>query len=816
LTDHEDRVKELLIEEEMKRSYLTFAMSVIVSRALPDVRDGLKPSQRRILIAMNDLNLGPRAKFRKCAKVCGDTSGNYHPHGQEVVYPTLARMAQDFNYRYPLVDGQGNFGSMDGDPPGAMRYTECRMAETAMAMIEDLDKDTVDFVPNYDNTRMEPTVLPAKFPNLIVNGATGIAVGMATSIPPHNIREVCDAIIKLIDEPDCTVDDLAEIIKGPDFPTGALICGRKGILRGYRTGHGTVVLRARAHIETKKSGKKSIVITEVPYLLNRDKVLERIGELVREGELQGIIDVRNESDRDGCRLVIELRKDADENIVLNQLYKRTALQTTFGINMIALVRGRPERLNLKQLLQHYIDHRRQVIVRRTRFLLERAEKHAHILEGLLIALRNIDDIIELIKLSRTTEEAANALMASFALTQAQANAILQMRLQRLTGLEQEKVERDYRETQEKITDYRHILSHEERVLEIIKQDVLEMKEKFGDDRRSEIVGEVEEIGVEDLIPDEEMVVTVTRKGYIKRLNLSSYRTQGRGGKGVMGADMRDGDFVEDLFLASTHDYILFFTTLGRVYWLKVYDIPELGRNSRGRAIVNLLHLQQGEAITSMIPVTSFDERQLVMVTRAGVIKKTALEAFSRPMRTGIRAILLKPDDTLVDVKITSGDDELVIATRNGRALRFHEGDVRSMGRSAMGVRGITLRGDDCVIGLAVVVPDATLLSVCEMGYGKRTTFDQYTRHRRGGLGVINIRTTKRNGKVVGVLTVHDDDDVMAITSGGKIVRIHAAEISTMGRGTQGVRIMKLERDDRVVAIARVVNEEEERRATAIS
>jgi len=801
----------------MKESYLTFAMSVIVSRALPDVRDGLKPSQRRILIAMNDLGLNPRAKYRKCAKVCGDASGNYHPHGaQEVIYPTLARMAQDFNYRYPLVDGQGNFGSMDGDPPGAMRYTECRMAETAMAMIEDLDKDTVDFVPNYEGTRMEPVVLPAKFPNLLVNGCNGIAVGMATSIPPHNLREVCDALVALIDNPDTTVDDLARIVKGPDFPSGALICGRRGILNAYRTGRGTFIVRARSHIETRKSGRKNIIITEVPYLLNRDKILERIGELAQAGRIQGISDVRNESDRDGCRLVIELRKEADENVVLNQLYKHTALQSSFSMIMIALVRNRPVTLNLRQILQAYIDHRCEVVRRRTQYLLDKALQRAHVLEGLLIALQNIDAVIEMIKLSKTVEEARNSLMASFGLSETQAEAILQMRLQRLTALEQQKVEDEHRELLKSIEEYQAILASDERVLAIIKDEVIEQKEKFGDERRTEIVGEVEEISLEELIAEEDMVVTITRQGYIKRLPVATYRAQRRGGRGITGADMREGDFVEHLFLASTHDYILFFTSRGKVYWQKVYDLPELGRTSRGRAIVGMLELERGEKVTSMIPVRRFDGRQLVMVTKRGTIKKTALEAFSRPKRGGIIAIGLDPDDELVAVRITGGEDDLIIGTRDGRALRFSEQTVRSMGRTARGVRGIRLRQGDEVVGLVVVDPRATLLSVCENGYGKRTPYDRYTRHGRGGQGVLNIKATQRNGKVVGILDVTETDHVMAMTSGGMVVRMRAADISCMGRGTQGVRIMSLKEGDRVVSIARVITEQEEKGVTGLN
>jgi len=804
-----ESIKDLILEEEMKDSYLTFSMSVIISRALPDVRDGLKPSQRRILVAMNDLNLGPTAKHRKCAKVCGDTSGNYHPHGQEVVYPTLARMAQDFNFRYPLVDGQGNFGSMDGDPPGAMRYTECRMARPAMEMMADLQLDTVDFVPNYEGTTEEPTVLPGRFPNLLVNGGVGIAVGMATSIPPHNLNEVCDGIIRVIDDPDCTIDDLMKIVPGPDFPTGGLICGRTGIIEGYRTGRGRVVLRARAHVETTPSGRKSIVFTEVPYQLNRDKILERVAELVKGGIIDGIVDIRNESDRDGCRLVIDLRKDADENVVLNQLYKRSALQSTFSIIMIALVNQRPETLNLKQMLVAYREHRADVITRRTRYLLEQAEARAHILEGLLKALDNIDEIIEMIKLSQTPAEAKNALMASFAFSERQADAVLQMRLQRLTGLEREKVEQEYAEVQDKIREYRLILSDRARVMDLIRQDLAEIKEKYGDARRTEIVGAVEEVGLEDLIAEEDMIVTVTHAGYVKRLPVHTYRTQGRGGKGVTGGDIREGDFVEHIFLASTHDYILFFTTRGKLYWLKVYDVPEMGRTAKGRAIVNVLSMAKDEAITSMIPVRNFDERQLTMVTQKGVIKKTELTQFGRPSKAGIIAMKLPDDDELVDVRITDGDHELVVATRNGKAIRFHECDVRSMGRNAYGVKAVKLKGDDEVVGMVVADENADLLTICRNGYGKRTSLAEYPTKHRGGQGVIDIKTTKRNGPVVGVRSVSESDHVVIITSEGMVIRTPIASISRIGRNTQGVRIVNVKAGDEVVAMARILTEEEQ-------
>ncbi len=804
-----ESVREILIEEEMKDSYLTFAMSVIVSRALPDARDGLKPSQRRILVAMNDLSLGPRSKTRKSAKIAGDTTGNYHPHGQEYVYLTMVRMAQEFNFRYPLVDGQGNFGSMDGDPPAAMRYTEARLAAPAMEMLEDLERDTVDFIPNYDDTRLEPTVLPSKFPNLLVNGGSGIAVGMATSIPPHNLREICDGLIMVLDNPDATLEQLMTVIKGPDFPGGGILCGQKGILDAYRTGRGSVIVRARAHTETTKSGKVSIVFTEVPYLVNRDATLERIGELVKEEVLDGISDLRNESDKDGTRLVVELRKDADEQVVLNQLYKHTALQDSFSIITIALVNNRPQTLTLKQMLQCHIDHRKNVIRRRTQYLLDAAEKHLHILEGLLIALKNIDAIIEMIKVARTVEDARASLMASYGLSEAQANAILEMRLQRLTGLEQEKIEAEHRETRDKVTDYKAILADERRVIEIIRADVQEMKDKYGDDRRTEIAGEIVGFEMEDLIAEEEMVVTITHEGYIKRLPVETYRAQRRGGKGVTGADMKEGDFVEHLFLASTHDYILFFTDRGKVYWQKVYDIPQLGRAAKGRALVNMLQLDLGEKVTSTIPVRTFDERFLVMVTEQGMIKKTPLTEYSRPLRGGIIAIKLTEGDKLIDVRLTRGDQQVLVATADGRAVRFEETDVRPMGRNTQGVIGARLRKGDKAVGLVVVDAQATLLSVCEHGYGKRTSFEEYRLTSRGAQGVINIKTTERNGKVVGVLDVTDEDQIVVMSQQGMVVRMQCKDISTIGRATQGVRIINLNEGDRVTAIARVVSEEEE-------
>lgn len=807
MVERRENIKELFIEEEMKDSYLNYAMSVIMSRALPDVRDGLKPSQRRILVAMNDLNLGPRSKFRKCAKIAGDTTGNYHPHGEQVVYPTLVRMAQDFNYRYPLIQGQGNFGSIDGDPPAAMRYTEARMTEATMIIMEDLEKDTVNYVPNYDDTRTEPVVLPSKFPNLLCNGCSGIAVGMATSIPPHNVNEICEGITLVIDNPDVTVDELMKVIKGPDFPTGAHICGTAGIKEGYRTGRGTITVRAKAHIETSKSGKKSIVVTEIPYQLNRDNILERIAELVREEQIKGISDIRNESDREGSRLVIDLKKGEEEEVVLNQLYKHTKLQDTFSIIMIALVNNRPVTLNLKEMLVYYIEHRKIIIQRRTKYLLEKAQARAHILEGLRIALQNIDEIIQLIKTSNSVEHARQRLMNQFSLSEAQASAILDMRLQRLTGLEQEKIEEEYKKLCADIKEYQAILASEKLVLNIIKKDIEEIENRFGDKRRTEIVDAVTELDLEDLIAEENVVVIISHEGYIKRLPLTSYRKQHRGGKGVSGADMKEGDFIEHLFVASTHDYILFFTDQGRVYWQKVYDIPQMGRTSKGRAIINLLEIKEGENVTSLIPVRVFDERQLVMATSNGIIKKTPLCAYGNPKKGGIIAINLDDGDKLIGVKLTNGKQDIILGTEQGKAMRFSEEDVRTMGRVTHGVKGITLKDNDKVKGIVIVDENASLLTVCANGFGKRTDFAEYPAHHRGGQGVINIKTTDRNGNVVALIDVRDDDELIMITAKGMVIRTPVNTIRSIGRNTQGVKLFSVEEGDMLVSVARVIPEE---------
>ena len=812
-----EHIRDRLIEEEMKDSYLTYAMSVIVSRALPDVRDGLKPSQRRILVAMNDLGLSPRAKFRKCAKIAGDTSGNYHPHGEQVVYPTLVRLAQDFVMRYPLIEGQGNFGSIDGDPPAAMRYTEARMSDLAMLMLEDLEKDTVDFVPNYDETRTEPVVLPSKFPNLLVNGSSGIAVGMATSIPPHNLGEICDGVVKVIDDPEVTPKQLLKIIKGPDFPTGGLICGEEGIIQGYTTGKGIITLRARAAVESTKGGKDNIIVTEIPYQLDKTKIIEDIANLVKEERIKGIADVRDESDKEGMRLVVEVKRGEDPQVVLNQLYSNTQLQTTLSIILIALRSGRPVTMTIKEPLVAFKEHRMEVVRRRTKFLLEKAKARAHIVEGLRIAVANIDAVVKIIKTSKDVEEARASLINRFKLTERQAVAILEMRLSQLVNLERAKLEAEYRDLVEKMKEYEAILESEALVLDIIREDMYETKEKYADARKTEIIGAVGEFAVEDLIAEESVAVMISHEGYIKRMPLSSYRRQGRGGKGVTGADLKEKDFVEHLFVASTHDYILFFTDQGKCYWLKVYDVPQMARTARGRALVNILELPAGEAITSMIPVRSFDDRQLVMATAMGVVKKTRLQEYGNPKRGGIIAIVLDKGDRLLAVKLTRGNQELILGTSGGKAIRFSETELRSQGRATHGVRGIRLGRGDRVCDMVVLDKEATLLVVCENGFGKRTDFEEYRLQKRGGMGVINIKTKPRNGPVVTLRDMREEDELMVTTSQGMIVRMPVKDIRTIGRNTQGVRLVRLEEGDVVKAVATVSLEaqgEEERRELA--
>lgn len=801
-----EKIEELLIEDEMKDAYLTYAMSVIISRALPDVRDGLKPSQRRILVAMNDLNLTPRAKPRKCAKICGDTSGNYHPHGEEVIYPTLVRMAQEFNMRYPLVEGQGNFGSVDGDPPAAMRYTEARMTQAAVDMMGDMDKETVDFVPNYDETRTEPTVLPAKFPNLLVNGASGIAVGMATNIPPHNLSEMVDALVMLINNPDATVEELMSVLPGPDFPTGGIICGTRGIKEAYGTGRGKVTVRARLHFEEFKTGRHQIVVTEIPFQVSKTRIIERMVELVKSEKIKGISDIRDESDRDGIRLVIEVRRGENPQVVLNQLYKHGILQVTFGIIIIALHNRQPVTMSIKELMQKYIEHRFEVITRRTQYLLDRASARLHIVEGLLIALDSIDEVIATIRSSRTTDEARERLMDSFSLTEEQTNAILAMQLSRLVGLEREKILKERNDLTQKIKDYWYILKKEGAVYDIIREDLFELKELYGDTRRTQILEkEPEALTIEDIVPEREVAVTLTHKGYIKQTPLEQYRRQRRGGKGVIGAEMREEDFIEHMYVCSSHDWLLVFTNSGRLYWLRVLDIPTFARSARGRSINNILEIPQNERIERVIAVREFDERSLLFVTRLGMVKKTPLSAYSRPRKDGIIAITLRKKDSLVDVLLTSGKDEVILGTEEGISIRFAESDVRLMGRSASGVRGISLKEGDAVCGAVCVEKEGTLLTIMSNGKGKRTHFSEYKTQKRGGRGIINAKLP--NGvKVITLIAAHNGDELMLITAGGKMIRMNVKGVRPTGRVTQGVRLINLDKGDTLVAVARIARD----------
>ncbi len=797
------------IEEEMRTSYLDYAMSVIVGRALPDVKDGLKPVQRRILYAMLREGLTPGKKYSKCAGVVGEVLKKYHPHGDSAVYDTLVRLAQDFNMRYMLVDGQGNFGSIDGDRAAAYRYTEARMTRIAEEMLIDIDKETVDYTANFDETTLEPVVLPSKVPNLLINGSTGIAVGMATNIPPHNLGEVIDGLVKMIDDPDITIKELMKKIKGPDFPTGGIIHGRKGIRDGYNTGRGIVRMRALADVEEKKRGQ-SIIIKELPYQVNKARLIEKIAELVRHKKIEGLSDLRDESDRDGIRVVLELKRGEIPQVILNQLYKHTAMESTFGINMLAIVNGQPQVLNLKSILSLFLSHRRDVTVRKTKFELRKAEEKVHILEGLKIALDNLDKIIKLIRSSKNPEEALNGLMSKFPLSEIQAKAILEMRLQRLTGLERDKITQDYNDILKEIKRLTKILASPELVDNIIKEELLEIRKKYADKRRTEITEAAAEITIEDLITEEEMVVTISHNGFIKRNALDLYRSQHRGGKGAMGMETREEDFVETLFTASTHETVLFFSNLGRIYWLKIYQIPEMGRAAKGKAFVNLLQISQRERITAVFSIKEFkDDRFLIMATKRGVIKKTSLAAYSHPRSTGINAIKLEDGDELIGVRLTDGTKDINLSTRNGLAIRFNEANVRAIGRVAQGVRGIRLRDDDEVVSVDILDEEMTLLTVTENGYGKRTKASEYRLQSRGGKGVFTIKVTKRNGKVVGVLQVTKDDEIIIIASSGKTIRTKAKSISVIGRATQGVRLIDLAEKDKVVSVARVVDKEDE-------
>lgn len=809
MIDKRDRIVPVYIEEEMRDSYIDYSMSVIVSRALPDVRDGLKPVHRRILYGMYELGLHPNRPYRKSARIVGDVLGKYHPHGDKAVYDAMVRMVQDFSLRYPLIDGQGNFGSVDGDEAAAMRYTEARLTDIAEELLADIEKNTVDFVPNFDESLQEPSVLPSLFPNLLVNGASGIAVGMATNIPPHNLNEVIDALLALIQNPNLRVEELSKMIKGPDFPTGGIIVGTSGIQEAYRTGKGRILVRAKAVVEKSKSGKEAIVVTEIPYQVNKANLIASIAELVKEKKIEGISDIRDESDRDGMRIVIELKRDAQSQVVLNQLYLHTQMQVTFGIILLALVDGRPRVLHLKQLLEKFIAHRHEVVLRRTRFDLDKAEKRAHILEGLKIALDHIDEIVQLIKRSKTPETAREALMQRFGLTEVQANAILDMRLQRLTGLERQKIEEEYVEVCKEIERLKFILSNKAKQMEVIGQELLALKEKYGDPRRTEIIGEIEEFSIEDIIAEEDMVITISLSGYIKRFPVSGYRRQNRGGKGVIGAETGEADSIEHLFVASTHHFILFFTDQGKCYWLKVHEIPQAGRGSRGRAIVNLLSLRSGEKISAVVPVKDFEENKyLVMATRQGFVKKVRLSEFSRPTRRGIQAVVLKKGDKLIDATLTDGNQDIILGTKTGKAIRFHETEVREMGRNAVGVKGITLGEDDEVVDMVVIRRQGTLLVVTEKGYGKRSNVSEYRVTGRGGKGIITLKVTPKIGRMVSMMEVLDIEDILLITAKGLVLRQKVEDIAVTGRNTQGIRLIRLKEDDVVADVARVVREEE--------
>ncbi len=808
------------IEDEMRQSYVDYAMSVIVGRALPDVRDGLKPVHRRVLFAMHDMGNHWNNAYRKSARVVGDVIGKYHPHGDAAAYDAIVRLAQDFSMRYCLVDGQGNFGSIDGDPPAAMRYTEIRMARIAQELLADIDKETVDFLPNYDDSMEEPSVLPSRLPNLLINGASGIAVGMATNIPPHNLGEVIDGLIALVERPDLTIDELMEYIPGPDFPTGGFIHGREGISQGYKTGRGSVQMRARVSTETvKRTGKEQIIVSEIPYMVNKTRLLEQIANLVNEKKIEGISDLRDESDRDGMRIVIEPKRDAVPQIVINALYKHTSLQESFGVNMLAIIDGRPKLLNLKEILDAFLEHRRETVTRRTAHELRKAEERLHILEGLKIALDHLDEVITLIRQSPDPRSAKQGLMdgafaqtdapdPSLRLSEAQAQAILDMRLQRLTGLERDKVMEEHRAVEAAIAELRAILADEKKIYAIIVAELREVREAYGDVRRTAIVDKADDISIEDLIVEEDMVVTVSHEGYIKRNPITLYRAQRRGGKGKVGTTTRDEDFVESLFVASTHSHILFFTTIGKVYRIKVHELPQGGRAAKGRPVVNLLQLQDGEKVSAFLPVREFQEgRYVIFATQNGLVKKTDLMAYSSPRATGIRAIALDENDSLIEVRLTDGDQDILLSTMDGQSIRFKEEQVRPTGRDTMGVIGIRLEEKDQVVSMEVLHPGASILTVSDKGMGKRTGIGEYRLQGRGGRGVITMNTTDRTGRVVGVQQVVDEDQLMLITDGGKIIRLRIGDLRIIGRNTQGVHLIDLDNGERVVSLARLVEDE---------
>jgi len=805
-----EKIVPVNIVDELKDSYISYAMSVIVGRALPDAKDGLKPVHRRVLFAMQELSLEHSKPYKKCARIVGEILGKYHPHGDVAVYDTLVRMAQSFSLRYPLVDGQGNFGSVDGDSAAAMRYTEARLESIASEMLVDIEKDTVEFMPNFDESLEEPRLLPAALPNLLINGSSGIAVGMATNIPPHNLTEIADAIVLVIDNPEAQIKDLMKIVKGPDFPTGGIICGHEGIKNAYTTGRGLLKVHAKANIESVKGGRERIVVSEIPYQVNKSNLISSMADLVGDKKIDGISDIRDESDKDGMRIVIELKRDANAQVVLNQLYKHTQMQETFGVIMLALVDNRPRVLNLRQALDLYVEHRRDIVIRRTKYDLKKAQDRAHILEGFKIALANIDKIVALIKKSKSPDDAREQLMDKFDLTLCQTQAILEMQLQRLTGLERDKIEAEYLDLIKKIEFYKSLLASEKKILQVIKDEILAIKKKYGDERRTQIAAEVTELNIEDFIAEEDVVITISHTGYIKRLPVSTYRKQKRGGKGVTGAETKEEDFVEHLFIASTHDYILFFTNTGKAHWLKVHEIPQAGRISKGKAIINMLELAKDEHVTAFVPVKEFKEGSfLIMVTRKGLIKKTDIQAYSNPRKGGIIGIGIEDGDELIQVILTDGKQEILIATKDGKAIRFNESDVRDMGRGAKGVKGITLGEKDIVIGAQILKKDASILTVTINGFGKRTDMDEYRIQSRGGKGVINIKTSDRNGEAVGVLSVTDKDGIMLITEAGMIVRCSVKDLRETGRSTQGVRLMRLDAKDKVSCVAPVVAEEEE-------
>ncbi|MBO6584854.1 MAG: DNA gyrase subunit A [Gracilimonas sp.] len=811
-----EKIIPITIEDEMQSSYIDYSMSVIVSRALPDVRDGLKPVHRRVLYGMNDLGMLHNRNYKKSARIVGEVLGKYHPHGDSAVYDSIVRMVQDFSLRYPLVDGQGNFGSIDGDSAAAMRYTEVRMDRLSEELLADINKETVDYSPNFDDTLEEPTVLPSMLPNLLLNGASGIAVGMATNMAPHNMTEVIDGVTEYIDNPDIEIKELMQHIKAPDFPTAGIIYGYEGVKEAYETGRGKITLRARANTEELRGNREQIVITEIPYQVNKSTLIQKIASLVNDEKITEISEVRDESDREGIRIVIILKRSANAGVVLNQLYKYTQMQTTFGVINLALVKGRPKVMDLKELIHHFVEHRVDIIIRRTMYDLDQAEARAHILEGLKIALDNLDEVIKTIRASNSPQEANIELRKKFALTDIQAKAILDMRLQKLTGLEREKIDGEYREIIDKISDYREILTNRDKQTAIIKEELADLKKRYGDERRTQVVHSADDFSIEDMIADEDVVVTISNKGFIKRMPVSGYRRQRRGGKGMKGTTTRDEEYVEHLFVATTHNYILFFTEKGMCYWLKVYEIPEGGRLARGRAIVNLIELDKDDSIKAFVPVKTLDEEDyinnhsIIMATKDGLVKKTTLEAYSRPRRDGIIAINIKEGDSLLAAELTDGDSQIILANKNGRAIRFHEEDVRDMGRNTSGVKGMSLGKNGEIVDMVVIrnAHEATVLAMSENGYGKRSLVDDYREQSRGGKGVITLKITPKTGDLIALKEVTDQDDLMIITERGKVIRMNCGGIRTMGRNTQGVRIMRLDSDGAIAAVTRVVNEEE--------